>query len=513
MTSIGFARSVVSKPRFVSLPEVIRCHATRSPTSTAFVAGSRRLGWAEFDRRVDAVAAWLAHRGLRRGDRVACLVTDPLECLAALFGTARAAGVVVPLPARLEAGALHGLLEHCRPKFVLADRAPAPFGRFAAHSPVGRIVRGPQRRGSRRGRDLPSIRPRDEFSIVYTSGSTGTPQGVVHSHAARYSSALRDVRHFCLERRSTALLATPLYASMTWSVILPIMLVGGTCVLSADFSAAALADVLRVRRVTLMKLVPTQYAMLLEDPSFPRACLRRVSRLLYSGAPAGDELGAAMKRLFPFSATEVYGASECGPITYIEASAAFSGGAGTPFSGVEIRILDEHGNVVAAERSGAVAVSSPGLMLRYHRNPERTRAALWTDPTSGRPFCRVGDIGRLGRDGRLCLDGRSDDVMISGGFNVHARDIRRVLLRHEEVTEAAVLPAPQRYLGTVPVAFVVLRTGSGAACSDVCAWANARLSRYQRLQWVRRLDRLPVNAAGKLARRALGAMVQHNDGS
>jgi acyl-CoA synthetase (AMP-forming)/AMP-acid ligase II len=494
--------------RFVPLARVIGQHAARNPLGTAFVCGSRQLSWAELDRRVDAVAAWLTDRGLRRGQAVAAVLGDPLQLVTALFGTVRAGGAFAPFAARLEAGALARMLEDCRPACLLADRNTPARARIAACSSVRRIVSGRKRRGIGGGRGEPVIGPRNQFSIVYTSGSTGRPKGVVHSHAARYSSARRDVEHFRLDRRSVALVATPLHTSMAWSVILPVVLAGGTSVLVAAFGTSAVTEALRAWDVTLMKLVPTQYAMLLEDPALPRGRLRRVRHLLYGGAPAAKALRARLQRSFPASAAEVYGASECGPIAYAPSTAADS--AAVPFAGVRIRILDERGVPLPAGCSGAVAVSSPGLMLRYHRNPERTRKALWADPKSARRYCRVGDRGRLDRRGRLHLAGRADEVMISGGFNVDAADIRCVLLKHADVADAAVLPVPQRHLGCVPVAFVVLRSGSRTPAAAICAWANERLSWYQRLQWVRRLERLPVDAGGKLAGSELERMSRCN---
>lgn len=499
-------RRPAASRRFLPFPEVIRCHAVRDPTGTAFVCGSKRLSWAELHSQGDAIAAWLAERGLRPGQAVAAVLGDPLQFVAALFGTLRAAGVFVPLARRMEAAALAGTLEHCRPRCLLTDSVSARLGRFAARASLRGILRGRARRGAPSGHVGPVIGPRDEFSIQYTSGSTGDPKGIVHSHAARFGSALRDVEHFRLDRGSVALVATPLHTSMTWSAILPVVLAGGTCVLVAAFDTAAAAAVLRGRDVTLMKLVPTQYARLLEDSALPPARLRRVRWLLYGGAPAADALRSRLQRTFPSSALDVYGASECGPIAYAAGGGVAAGG--VPFAGVRIRVLDEDGGALPPERAGAVAVSSPGLMLRYHRSPARTQAAFWRDPESGRAYCRVGDRGRLDRRGRLHLDGRADDVMISGGFNVDAGDIRRVLLAHADVAEAAVLPAPQRYLGRVPVAFVVLRPGARTPPAELCAWANRRLSWYQRLQWVRPLERFPVTAGGKLARNELEAMLR-----
>ena len=493
----------MSQAHFESFSEVVRSHARTSPHRAAFVVGSRRVGWAELDRNADRIASQLRESGLRPRDRVAALLSDPVEFLFGLFGTVRASGVYVPLPGRLQSEALREFLRDCRPRFVLSDgsvprlRGVTEQG-FGTHVPVAASPFS-----AKTVRKRSSVRAEDEFSILYTSGSTAQPKGIVHTHGARYFSARRDVAHFRLCRESVALVATPLYTSMTWSVILPVVLAGGTSVIVEPFTPGAIADVLRVERVTLMKLVPTQYAMLLEDRAFPMRSLETLEWVLYSGAQASEKTKVTLRRLFPSSATEVYGASECGPITYLQAHLAGKCGVGVPFPSVRIRILDERGDVVPPAGGGAIAVSSPGLMLGYHRNAAATRAAFWTEPSTGRRFCRVGDIGSLDGQGCLWLGGRADDVIMSGGLKIHARDIEQVLLRHEDVVEAAVVGAPHRLLGESPVAFVVLRSGGSVDCAMLCAWTNARLNWYQRLQCVTRLDRLPTKSAGKVAKDAL----------
>jgi long-chain acyl-CoA synthetase len=479
---------------YETLSHAVADHARTTPHEEAFVSGARRVSWAELGTVVDTIARALARHGVTVGSRIAICLEDPLEFVHALFGVLRAGGVAVPLPERFDDSSAAGVVADCGAGVVIRA-APTSSGRDPAVLLMRELVNGAS---AHDGMTLPSVARSSDFGILYSSGTTSRPKGVIHTHGARLAAAARDVELFALDGSTRTLITTPLYTGMTWSTLLPTMHAGGCCVLAPRVTAGELPELLQRERPTLIKVVPTQLELFLQSDSFAPAHFASLRTLLYGGARASQALRTRIWSTFGDIATEVYGATEAGPISYLRGPNDDKvGSVGTPLPGVTVAVVDDTGNETATNVLGRVVVHSDSLLRCY------TRGDVTAVSIAGRRFVPVGDVGRIDDDGYLWIAGRGSDVIISAGHNIHATDLEEILLQHAAVREAAVVGLPNAVLGETPVGFVVLREDSRESADDVCRWANARLNGNQRLCAVTSVPGLPRTPSGKVAKKQL----------
>ncbi len=345
--------------------------------------------------------------------------------------------------------------------------------------------------------------PDAAFNIIYSSGTTGTPKGIVQPHRMR-SLQIRRYARYGLAPGSVTLVSTPLYSNTTLVVFVPAIAGGGTVVLMAKFDAAAFLRQAERHRVTHAMLVPVQYRRLLDHPEFDATDLTSFRCKFCTSAPFPAALKAEVLRRWPGGLVETYGLTEGGGACMLEAHVHPEKlhTVGRPIEGHELRLIDEHGAEVAPGAAGEVVGRSGGMMIGYHRQPEATAAVTWHD-AAGRRYIRSGDIGRFDADGFLVLLDRRRDLVISGGFNVYPSDLEAVLRGHPEVADVAVVGVPSPEWGETPVAFVVRTTGACTTPEALRRWANTRLGKTQRLSALRIVDALPRSAIGKVLKREL----------
>ncbi|MCL4699218.1 MAG: AMP-binding protein, partial [Burkholderiaceae bacterium] len=369
------------------------------------------------------------------------------------------------------------------------------------------------------------IDPAGPFNLIYSSGTTGTPKGIVQPHAMRWAH-IRRGSATGYGPGSVTLVATPLYSNTTLVAVIPSLAWGGAVVLGRKFDALGYLQLAERHRATHTMLVPVQYQRLMAHPRFDEFDLTSFVAKFCTSAPFCAELKAEVLRRWPGGLTEYYGLTEGGAtfILHCHEHPTKLHTVGPPNEGHEVRLLDEAGRALAPEavargEAGEIAGRSPGMMSGYHRQPAKSAEAEWFDE-QGRRYIRTGDIGRFDADGFLVLTDRRKDMVISGGFNVYPSDLEAVLRQHPAVAEAAVFGVPSEQWGETPVAVVVLRdAASSSAAPDardaqaLRAWANERLGKTQRLAALRFADELPRSAIGKVLRRELRARWLGTDGS
>jgi long-chain acyl-CoA synthetase len=344
-----------------------------------------------------------------------------------------------------------------------------------------------------------SIAPDEPFNIIYSSGTTGAPKGIVQPHRMRFGQFLRTSY-----RGAVTIVSTPLYSNTTLVVLLPTLAHGGTAVLMPKFDAGEFLRLSQTHRATHAMLVPVQYRRIMERKDFGEYDLSSYVLELSASAPFPAALKADVLKRWPGGLAEVYGMTEGGGATRLAAH-EFPHKlhtVGLPLPGNELRLIDEHGHEVAMGEVGEIVGRSDMMMTEYHNLPEKTREAEWRDK-DGRRFIRTGDIGRFDEDGFLILLERSKDIIISGGFNIYPSDIEAELMRHEAIAEAAVIGSASERWGETPVAFVALRQGAPIDRAALLDWVNARLGKIQRLSDLVILDNLPRSPIGKVLKREL----------
>jgi long-chain acyl-CoA synthetase len=353
------------------------------------------------------------------------------------------------------------------------------------------------------------IQPQWPFNIIYSSGTTGTPKGIVQPHQMRWAHVARG-ENYGYGPQSVALVATSLCSNTTLVAVFPCLAKGGAVVMTEGrFDPAAYLALAQDARATHAMLVPVQYQRVMAHPEFGRYDLSSFHMKFCTSAPFAAKLKADVLARWPGGLIEYYGMTEGGGTCILEAHNHPDKlhTVGKPAEGHDIRLIDEEGREVPPGEIGEVVGRSGSMMTAYHNQPGKTREAEWYDPQGNR-FIRTGDVGRFDADGFLTLMDRRKDMIISGGFNIYPSDLEAVLRQHPGVADVAVVGVPSAEWGESPVAFVV--AWSDAPAPQVLReWANARLGKTQRLVDVRYLTELPRSDIGKVLKRQLRDAYTH----
>ena len=493
---------------FGTLAELIHQHAVHDPAHRAFILGERVMTYGALDATMDRVASALQRDGLSPGDAIAVCANTSIEYATVFLGALRAGVVVAPLAPSSTPASLARMIEDAEAKRVFADAACAEMlAAGQARITLDDSGAGPSLTSwlaPSGTRPAPvAVQPQWPFNIIYSSGTTGEPKGIVQSHGMRWTHVRRGDA-YGYGPGTVTMLSTPLYSNTTLVVFLPTLAFGGTIVLMPKFDAGGYLLLAQTHRVTHTMLVPVQYQRLMARPDFDSFDLSSFKVKFSTSAPFGAALKADVLKRWPGGLVEFYGMTEGGGSFILEAhlNPIKLHTVGRASEGHDIRLIDDNLQEVAKGEAGEVVGHSPGMMLGYHRQPEKTREAEWFD-ASGKRFIRTGDIGRFDEDGFLTLFDRKKDMIISGGFNIYPTDLEAVLREHPAVHESAVVGVPSEQWGETPVAFVVPKAGHAIKADELLQWANQRLGKTQRLASVRLMDELPRSAIGKVLKREL----------
>jgi acyl-CoA synthetase (AMP-forming)/AMP-acid ligase II len=496
------------------LPAIIEGHARAQGGRDALVQGERRLTWSGLHQEVERVANALVASGVGPGQKVAVLAENSLEYAACFFAALRVGGCVVPLPTLASRDALERMVEDSSPTALFVAPKYRDVGAAIAGTTTGvrvSLAEGFEgfaswasfvERASGTAPVVP-IGPDDDFDVIYSSGTTGVPKGIVHSHAARKAS-YGGSRAAYFSTESVNVIATPFYSNTTTVTWFITTARGGTNVLLGKFSPEAFLDAVERHAVTHAMLVPVQYERILSSPRFSTADHSTLQYLFSTSAPLRAETKRRILDETKADLVEIYGLTEGGPVTVLEARSHTGklASVGRPSAGVEIRIVDDSGVEVPAGTAGEVLGRSANMMSGYLNRQQDTDAMVFR-AGDGTIFFRTGDLGRIDEDGFLYLLDRKKDVIISGGFNVYATDLEGVLARHPAVAEVAVIGIPSERWGETPLALVVPKAGASVAGEELVAFCNERVGKAQRLSGVEIRDALPRNAIGKVVKRDL----------
>ena len=489
---------------FGTLPDLIRRHAANQPDKLAIADGDAQITYAELDRAMDRAAAALQRDGTAQGQAVAIVsypsVAQPIVFLAAV----RAGSIAAPIQPSATPEQIAGMVEDSGANLVFLDRANADA--LAGQTMSARIVmleELDQWLAPEGSAPTPvEIAPLDGFNIIYSSGTTGIPKGIVQSHTMRWQH---------LSRNSTAgfdtavtLLATPLYSNTTLVSFLPTLAWGGTVVLMKKFDARRYLELAQQYRATHTMLVPVQYQRIMALPDFDSFDLSAFRFKTCTSAPFKAELKRDILNRWPGKLVEYYGMTEGGAsfILVADENPDKLHTVGKLSPGHEALLLDEDGNEVAPGEMGEIVGRSPAMMNGYHKREGATRDAEYHD-AEGRRWIRHGDVGRIDEDGFLILMDRKKDMIISGGFNIYPSDLEAVLAQHPAVADCTVVGVPSEEWGETPVGFYVPRPGAAASAEEVRAAVNEKLGKTQRLSKLYVTDELPRSAIGKVLKREL----------
>ncbi len=503
---------VVDAAPFRAIAELIREHARARPRQLAVAQGEERLDYAALDALMDRVAAALQRDGLRPGHDTIAICARSSPTYAALFlGALRAGVAVAPLAPSVTPQSFASMLADAAPRFLFADSEA--LGALGDAPPAVECIALDDRSPGGALQDwlappgttptAVEARPQWPFNIIYSSGTTGTPKGIVQSHGMRWSHVERGAT-YAYSPDTVTLLATPLYSNTTLVVFFPTLAFGGSVLLMPKFDAAGYLVLAEQCRVTHTMLVPVQYQRIMALADFDRHDLTSFRFKFCTSAPFAAALKADVVRRWPGGLIEFYGMTEGGGTCILAAHEHPTKlhTVGQPALGHDIRLIDDDGRELPPGATGEVVGHSRGMMIGYHGRPEKTAEAEWFDP-SGKRFIRTGDVGHFDAEGFLTLMDRKKDLVISGGFNIYPSDLEGVLREHPAVADVAVVGVPSVQWGETPVAFVVRQPAHATEPAELLRWANERVGKTQRLADLRCVAELPRSAIGKVLKREL----------
>jgi amino acid adenylation domain-containing protein len=493
--------------------------AERFPLKTAVIEPSASITYQDLERRASAIAAELVAAGVRPGDRVLLALQNSIELVASYFGILKTGAAVVPLQPGPRSDRLPKVLQDCSPAACIVDDSTWPIVERcgtvprvvvarAASAPLqheSAVLRSPDRGVSpARHADVewPDVAPGDLAAIVYTSGSTGAPRGVMLTHRNITANTRSIVEYLELTPADRMMVVLPFYYVYGLSLLHTHVAVGGSLVLDNRFAYPnAVLKAMREQAVTGFAGVPSTFAFLLHrsnvaDTGFP--ALRYVTQAGGPMAPARIREWLRAVPGVPFYV--MYGATEAAArLTYLPPPELLErpGSIGRAIPDVEVRVLREDGTVAAAGEVGELVARGPNISHGYWNLPEETRAAF------GSHGYRTGDLGYADGDGFLYLVGRRSEMLKVGAHRVSPREIEEALHEHPAVHEAVVLGAPDDLLGEVAVAYVALRDGHAVAEREIVLFARERLPEHKVPARVVLVAAIPKTPTGKPDRRAL----------
>lgn len=489
-------------------------HARYRPDHLAFVFEETRLTFSELNRSVNRLAHALLAAGIGKGDKVATFLPNSTELYLAFWAVAKTGAVLVPMSPLVRGRGLINLFNDADTGLLLTDSAHAAFVdevRDSLRIPPENFwltdgLRPDWQNVYDRLADASAEEPPaveltgdDLYNIMYSSGTTGLPKGIVHSHFVRAMYGTLFANSFRMRPESVVMHSGSIVFNGSMLTFMPAMFIGCTYILLKEFNARKVIDTIGQEGVTHTILVPTQLVACLHCPDFTLYALPTVEYILSVGAPLLQENKEDLIRRFPDTFYELYGLTE-GFITVLDktVSAQKSGSVGRPIWFSEMKIVNEAGEEVPVGTVGEIIGRSPFLMPGYYNKPELSADVLRND------WLFTGDLGYVDEDGYLFLAGRKKELIISGGVNVYPRDIEEVMIRHPEVAEVAVFGVTHPDWGETPVAAVRLEAGGVVSAEEIRHWTNQHLeARYQKISDILLLTEFPKNVAGKVLKSEL----------
>ena len=475
--------------------------------------------YAQLDEQVNRAAGALRDHGIGKGDVVALMLPNCPEFLFAMFGAQKLGAAVTPINVQFQTEETRYQLEDSgarvlvtAPPFlpiVEAIQASLPALEtvlLAGEQVPGHVSLAEAMRAASPKLPAVEIDPPDVALIIYTSGATGLPKGVMLSHGNVLANTSQIAATALAGPDDRVMLILPLFhVNGIIATTMEPLFVGASIVMRRRFVLDEFWPAIERYRVTLFSAVPTVYAMLLAAPDDERHDTSSLRFGVCGAAPMPPEVYRRFEQRFGVKIAEGYGLSEAtcvSSLNPVDGRERKIGSVGLPLPGQEICVVDDAGRALEPGAAGEVVVRGANVMPGYLRNSEATAEAM----RGG--WLRTGDIGYLDSDGYLYLVDRKKDMIIRGGENVYPKEVENVLYQHPAVLEAAVVGIPDSVMGEQVKAYIVLRPGQTVAAEDFLLFCARHLARYKTPKEVAFLPSLPKNAVGKVTKGPLREMAR-----
>jgi fatty-acyl-CoA synthase len=489
----------------VNLSSFIRFHASRTPDRLALMYGDSRITYAQLFDRIERTAGGLAAQGIGVGDVVAVLMKNSLAFIELAFAASHIGAVFLPINFRLARSEISYILENSGAKLLLSDAEFAATVESLPH--VILVDERAQADSTRLAGDgsRPPMHVRqthDLFRLMYTSGTTDHPKGVMHTYSNFYWKCMDHVMALGLNSNDRLLVTGPLYHVGAFDLPgIAVLWVGGMLCIHRDFEPPSVLASIEQEKLTGAWLAPVMLSAILTLPSRTQHDVRSLRWVIGGGERTPEARIRAFSEFFTGGRyIDAYGLTEtCSGDTLMEAGREIEkiGSVGRALAHVEIEIRNEMGQSVPPGESGEICLRGPKVTQAYWQDPGKTKASFFGD------WFRSGDVGHIDTDGFLYLTDRKKDMIISGGENIASSEVERVIYQLPQVRETAVVGVPDPKWGERPVAVVVLDPGQSLSYEVLAQHCRRNLAGFKVPARLFVRDQLPRNPSGKILKRVL----------